>query len=76
MKYRIANFYKGKFGYPERYDYYEIQAWNTIYKHWYCISNGHLGIEFVKNECLLKGLNFNNIPQVYIEKGDYDGNNI
>jgi hypothetical protein len=69
-KYRVARFYKGKFGYPERYEYCQIQAWNSIYKRWYSIDTGHLGIEFVKDTCLIKKLDFESMPHVYIKKED------
>jgi hypothetical protein len=69
-KYRIAKFYKGKGGYPEKYDFYELQCWNSVYKHWYSINNGFLGIEFVKDYCTIHNLNYNNIPHIFIDKID------
>lgn len=69
-KLRIARFYKGYGGYPKKYEYCELQVFNEVYKDWTCVSYGHLGIEFVKDECMFRKINYKNIPHVYIEKGD------
>lgn len=68
-KYRIVKFYSGKYGYPKRYSYYELQRWNPVYDYWYndC-SSGKLDILFIKNECLFKKLDFNSIPKFYIDE--------
>jgi hypothetical protein len=63
--YRIAKFYEGKFGYK---NYYELQRWNIVYKRWYSITTGFLGIQSIKDYCTIKKIDYSTIPHVYIEK--------
>lgn len=68
MKRRVAKFYKGYGSYPEKYDYYQLQEWNSVYKYWYSVNSGFLGLEFVQKYCLLKKIDYSAIPHVYIKK--------
>lgn len=67
-QYRILRYYPGKYGYPEKYEYCELQQYNHIYNDWYNVCYGKLDIQFIKNECLFRKLDFNLIPQYYVEK--------
>lgn len=68
MEYRVARYYRGKYGYPERYEYCELQAWNSVYERWYNTTTGFLDLEFVRHYCLIKGIKYSEIPHVFIDK--------
>lgn len=65
-EYRIVEFYPGKFGYKQTY--YELQHYNEVYKHWYSVNNGFLGLEFINSYCLLHDLKYEEIPHFYQDK--------
>lgn len=65
-KLRIAKWYDGKFGYRS---FFQLQAWNSVYKHWYSLHDALL-LQFIESYCVMKQINFKDIPIVEINKED------
>lgn len=63
-KYRIAKFYKGKYGYKS---YMELQQYNSVYDKYYSIKNA-LALEFIESYCLIHKIDYSKIPVVKITK--------